>query len=134
MPELRSGYEKGDRVMAMRDYQNLKDIVIPKEQEEIMEIFSKAWEDCNNVEHCASCPDRPKGKTFALLECFSLKYSRMLIEAGYTPVAHGEWKLKHVGAGHYWECSVCHTNPCIYVTENTKFCPNCGAKMDGSTK
>lgn len=46
------------------------------------------------------------------------------------PVVHGEWNLKHVGFGHYWECSVCHTNPCIYVTKDTKFCPNCGAKMD----
>lgn len=49
----------------------------------------------------------------------------------YAPVVHGEWLLRHVGHGHYWECSECHTNPCIYVTENTKFCPNCGAKMDG---
>lgn len=48
-----------------------------------------------------------------------------------APVVHGEWNLKHVGFGHYWECSVCHTNPCIYVTKDTKFCPNCGAKMDG---
>lgn len=44
---------------------------------------------------------------------------------------HGDWILKHIGAGHYWECSVCHTNPCIYVTKDTKYCPNCGAKMDG---
>ena len=52
--------------------------------------------------------------------------------ADVAPVVHGEWILKHVGAGHYWECSSCHKNPCIYVTENTKFCPNCGAKMDGN--
>lgn len=45
-------------------------------------------------------------------------------------VVHGQWILRHIGAGHYWECSVCHTNPCIYVTEHTKFCPNCGARMD----
>lgn len=51
-----------------------------------------------------------------------------LIEA--EPVKHGEWLLRHEGHGHYWECSVCHTNPCIYVTNNTKYCPNCGAKMD----
>lgn len=50
--------------------------------------------------------------------------------ADVEPVRHGEWLLRHIGAGHYWECSVCHTNPCIYVTEHTKFCPNCGAKMD----
>lgn len=48
-----------------------------------------------------------------------------------VPVVHGEWILRHVGVGHYWECSVCHTNPCIYVTKSTRFCPNCGAKMDG---
>lgn len=51
--------------------------------------------------------------------------------ADVAPVVHGEWLLRHEGYGHYWECSVCHTNPCIYVTEHTKFCPNCGAKMDG---
>ena len=51
--------------------------------------------------------------------------------ADVAPVVNGEWLLRHEGYGHYWECSVCHTNPCIYVTEHTKFCPNCGAKMDG---
>ena len=51
--------------------------------------------------------------------------------ADVAPVVHGDWILRHIGAGHYWECSVCHTNPCIYVTEHTKFCPNCGARMDG---
>lgn len=51
--------------------------------------------------------------------------------ADIAPVVHGKWLLRHEGYGHYWECSVCHANPCIYVTKNTKFCPNCGAKMDG---
>lgn len=54
-------------------------------------------------------------------------------DADVAPVVHGEWLLRHIGAGHYWECSVCHTNPCIYVTEHTKFCPNCGARMDGDS-
>ena len=48
-----------------------------------------------------------------------------------APVVHGEWYLRHIGVGHYWVCSICHTNPCIYVTEHAKFCPNCGARMDG---
>lgn len=47
-----------------------------------------------------------------------------------VPVIHAEWLLRHIGHGHYWECSHCHKNPCIYVTEDTKFCPNCGARMD----
>lgn len=50
--------------------------------------------------------------------------------ADVAPVVHGRWLLRHEGAGHYWECSACQENPCIYVTKNTKFCPNCGAKMD----
>ena len=51
--------------------------------------------------------------------------------ADVVPVVHGEWLLRHEGHGHYWECSVCHKNPCIYVTKDTNYCPNCGAKMDG---
>lgn len=51
-----------------------------------------------------------------------------------APVVHAKWNLKHVGVGHCWECSACHTNPCIYVTNTTKFCPNCGARMDGESE
>ena len=51
--------------------------------------------------------------------------------ADVAPVVHGEWLLRHEGYGHYWECSSCHKNPCIYVTKDTRYCPNCGAKMDG---
>lgn len=57
---------------------------------------------------------------------------RNIPAADVAPVRHGEWLLRHEGHGHYWECSVCHTNPCIYVTKDTKFCPNCGARMDGA--
>lgn len=46
-----------------------------------------------------------------------------------VPLVHGEWILHHIGAGHMWECSVCHKRPDIYITNNTNFCPNCGAKM-----
>lgn len=58
---------------------------------------------------------------------------RLLAEmpaADVVPVVHGEWLLRHEGYGHYWECSSCHKNPCIYVTKDTRYCPNCGAKMD----
>lgn len=59
------------------------------------------------------------------------KWNKLMPAADVAPVRHGEWLLRHKGYGHYWECSACHTNPCIYVTKDTKFCPNCGAKMDG---
>lgn len=51
-----------------------------------------------------------------------------------SEVKHGHWVLRHVGAGHYWECSVCHKSQSIYLTENTKYCPICGSKMDEEDK
>lgn len=80
--------------MGMRDYQNLKDLIIPEAQEKIMDIYCAVWEDCHNMGHCKDCPDRQMLKEkFSLLECFSLKYSRMLLEAGYAPVVHEERKF-----------------------------------------
>ena len=73
-------------------------------------------------------------------DCFVLTAQEMCVDAiraisnvpaaDVAPVVHGRWILYYAGHGHYWLCSVCHTNPCIYVTKNTRFCPNCGAKMD----
>lgn len=51
-------------------------------------------------------------------------------KADVARVQHGEWLLKRIGHGHYWECSVCHKNTGIYVTKDTNYCPNCGAKME----
>ena len=123
--------------MGMRDYQNLQDIIIPEAQEKIMDIYCAAWDDCRDMGHCKDCPDRQMLKEkFSLLECFSLKYSRMLIEAGYAPVVHGEWieGAEHFTNGFYdAECSKCGT----YISWNEgnsgewHYCPNCGAKMDG---
>lgn len=49
--------------------------------------------------------------------------------ADVAPAVHGTWLLRHIGHGHYWECSICHATP-TYVTNNTNYCQNCGAKMD----
>lgn len=70
--------------MPMRDYENIKDITIPPEQEAIMNIVCDTWEECRELE-CTNCPDRPK-KFMSLMECFALKFTRKLIEAGYAPV------------------------------------------------
>ena len=67
--------------MAMRDYEDLKDIQIPKEQEEMMDIFTAAWQECSSGD-CMACPDRPK-KEMRMVCCMSLKFARLLVEAGY---------------------------------------------------
>ena len=69
--------------MSMRDYEDMKDIVIPKEQEEMMNIICDAWEECLTLKNCKECPDRPK-EFMRIMMCTSLKYTRKLIEAGYV--------------------------------------------------
>ena len=53
--------------------------------------------------------------------------------ADVTEVKHGQWiiptKIGH-RAFDIPHCSVCEGVPCG-VDSNTKYCPNCGAKMDG---
>lgn len=49
------------------------------------------------------------------------------------PVRHGHWIKPTVIDGRAFNiphCSVCNEVPCG-VDEHTKYCPNCGAKMDG---
>ena len=60
-----------------------------------------------------------------------------------APVVHGEWHYNENGRDFglgAWACSCCDTcnhnipgNPNInpYIWSGSKFCPNCGAKMDG---
>lgn len=54
------------------------------------------------------------------------------------PVRHGEWvknekeSEKHIEAIYY--CSICQNWEAWGETEKTKYCPNCGAKIDGGKK
>lgn len=63
--------------------------------------------------------------------------------ADVTPVKHGHWVYNQNGHDWglgAWECSLCHSvnnnlssdkrfSPYVYA--GSKFCPTCGAKMDG---
>lgn len=48
-----------------------------------------------------------------------------------SPVVHGEWIYEY----HTWHCNICGCHPYKgYIPkEPSKFCPNCGARMDGKT-
>lgn len=63
--------------------------------------------------------------------------------ADVAPVKHGHWVYNQNGHDWglgAWECSLCHSvnnnlpidkrfSPYVYA--GSKYCPNCGAKMDG---
>ena len=45
-----------------------------------------------------------------------------------APIRHGHWiDNKHT------DTAICSECKCVF-TDETKYCPNCGAKMDGETK
>ena len=122
--------------MGMRDYEDMKHIAIPKEQEEMMNVICDAWDECRSLETCKECEDRPE-KFMRMAMCTALKYTRKLIEAGYAKqptadvqeVRHGKWIVNDLTP----YCSVCYRPSeyeCDGVHSKPLFCPNCGAKMD----
>ena len=130
--------------MAMRDYEDMKDIVIPKEQEEMMNIICDAWDECCSLETCKECKDRPK-KFMRMAMCNALKYTRKLIEAGYAKqptadvqeVRHGKWigypsitisQKRRTIQSIIYKCSCCGKSN---GRAKALYCKNCGALMDG---
>lgn len=64
---------------------------------------------------------------------FILRIAKHLYDAGYrkaSEVRHGEWKKLYDKAPRY-VCTACNH---LYNNREYKFCPNCGAKMDGERK
>jgi hypothetical protein len=64
--------------------------------------------------------------------CSSCK-AKQIIGVGYRKQSVGEWISPTTIGGRAFSiphCSACNGIPCG-VDENTKFCPNCGAKMKG---
>lgn len=62
-----------------------------------------------------------------------LPVSRIIKEvpaADVAPVVHGEWETSDTPLGKCCVCSVCGSCP----TMEYKYCPYCGAKMDGGDK
>ena len=52
--------------------------------------------------------------------------------ADVAPVVHGKWNVGSIGVHCYCECSICKQETLAGM--RTKYCPNCGAKMDGGNK
>lgn len=58
---------------------------------------------------------------------FAVWYADKLIEAEVAPVVHSKWEI--CCDGYYPYCKNCGEEP--KSGKMTKFCPNCGANMDG---
>lgn len=69
--------------MPMRDYDELKNVKIPAEQERIMDIICDAWEECRTSD-CPCDDDNDLPSKHSIFACTALKYSRKIHEAGYT--------------------------------------------------
>jgi hypothetical protein len=65
--------------------------------------------------------------------CAHRDIAEQVVDAGYAPVAHGEWKfIDHDETGYEVECTHCGTHYTFPSKAHlTKHCPECGAKMDG---
>lgn len=60
---------------------------------------------------------------------YKLAYERGKVEA--VPVRHGKWEMKPDPYGFFDEIPVCSECGCTTkMREKTKYCPNCGARMD----
>lgn len=70
--------------MPMRDYEELKNVKIPAEQERIMDIICDAWEECRTSD-CPCDDDHDLPSKHSIFACTALKYAKKIHEAGYTP-------------------------------------------------
>ena len=73
--------------MPMRDYEALKNVKIPAEQERIMDIICDAWEECRTSD-CPCDDDHDLPSKHSIFACTALKYAKKIHEAGYT---HATW-------------------------------------------
>lgn len=81
--------------------------------------------------YCADCDNWNEVK------CRACQFDDAMIKIDSAPAAdvvevvHGEWIESHVPDSILDECSICHFDCGAY---SFKYCPNCGAKMDGERK
>lgn len=132
-------------MMAMADineYLDGLDIKFSEQEKQLADIFAESWEYCRS-HTCGDCEYAPNGKYVKMLLCMSCQYAKRLIAADVAPVKHGHWVYNQNGHDWglgAWECSLCHSvnnnlpidkrfSPYVYA--GSKYCPNCGAKMDG---
>lgn len=90
----------------------------------------------NHLAICKKGTDIPNLAWAAItaIEC----YVRDMPAADVAPVVHGKWYLLDDCANAGMYCSVCsrrvHREEFAYKKLRSKYCPHCGAKMDGGNE
>ena len=118
-------YKAGKEINALRkenaELKRLLGIVITD--------FERVTKMCVGYQ-CDSCPHYYKGKNGYCEWQYKDEAKKLLkgeTVADVQPVVHARWII--CSDGYYPYCSECKHEP--QGREMTKFCPNCGAKMDG---
>ena len=113
----------------LSEYEALNDIEFSQEVKQLMELFAESWEECRSDE-CGTCKYRHGKEMYQLLFCLSERYAEKLISNGFSWVMHGRWVTQDETRTKFM-CSLCESKN---YGGHEKFCPNCGARMDGGDK
>lgn len=98
---------------------------------ELIEKYKQKLIDATNIE---MAPDE-----MAVIDNILFRFWQMgwldKLNADADPVSHGMWVIN----GEFIDCSVCKREkwsrvPYEDLVKRFKFCPNCGAKMDGERR
>ena len=111
-----------------------------EQEKQLLDIFAECWEYCH-THGCRECEYRQGNEYMKMMLCAAYQYAKRLIAADVAPVKHA---INFAMRSNEIICSNCDMY--INVTARTirenggdnvicgyqpKFCPNCGARMDG---
>ncbi|MGN0598667.1 MAG: hypothetical protein ACI4JK_02130 [Oscillospiraceae bacterium] len=81
-----------------------------------------------NLDELLTAIDRRNGRLPLWLDEILMEDCKV---SDVVPVRHGKWVKEKKDVLIHWHCSACRE--CYFLEEpNAKYCPNCGAKMDGA--
>ena len=84
---------------------------------------------CDSCIHKQVCKDKPpESYPRVMIDTITENCEYYTNVADVQPVVHAEWICHEPEIGLYYSCSKCGHNA---LQGMYKFCPNCGAKMDG---
>ena len=98
--------------------------------------------DCHSPEHfervnyCKDCvPKKPPYTKVTLTDELAQFIAKAVEFYQNNSIKHGHWKESKCLDDCFWVCSCCKfPSEAVAAPKLYKYCPNCGARMDGDTK